>query len=99
VVGIEILLHVTDRKRTEFLQAVSSLRAGESEEGLLLREAYEDLSEPGRFLWVEHWRDPELLQAHVRSERHRALLGAIRVLGRLEDVRFVEYTKPPSATV
>ena len=91
MVGIEILIRVEDRKRAEFLQAAGMLCAEHEGAGSLRCGAFEDVGDPGRFLWVEQWANRELLDAHLGSEQHRALLGAIRVLGQLESVRLVEF--------
>lgn len=55
-------------------------------------EVFEDLAEPNRFLWSEWWPSPGECQAAQTSERFRALLGAIKVLGSLESVRHVSRT-------
>jgi quinol monooxygenase YgiN len=52
-------------------------------------EIFEDLERPNRFLWTEWWPDPGGLDDQVETDRFRALLGAIRVLGSLESVRQV----------
>lgn len=94
LVGIELLIRVEERKRNEFLQAAQALcrqMLREGGEGLLTCGAFEDLSDSGRFLWIEHWRDRSELETHLGSDEHRALLGAIRVLGTLEGKQLVEY--------
>ena len=50
-------------------------------------DIFEDLGEPNRFLWTERWATPEEADRSRESERFRALLGAVKVLGTLEAVR------------
>ena len=52
-------------------------------------EVLEDLAVPNRFLWSEWWPSPEECEIAQASDRFRALLGAIKVLGSLESVRLV----------
>ena len=78
-------------KRGEFVQAMELFCDAGPEAGCAGYGAYEDLAQPGRFLWTEQWTNREALEAHLASERHHLLLGAIRVLGRLESVNLVEY--------
>jgi len=53
-------------------------------------EVSEDLFDPGRILWTEWWPEPRAPRAAVSSDRFRALLGAVRTLGRLESVEAFE---------
>jgi len=39
------------------------------------------VSESNQFLWVEHWRDSQAMENHLKSSRFGILLGAISVLG------------------
>jgi quinol monooxygenase YgiN len=94
MVGIEIRIRVLDRKREEFLQTAASLRAAGAGEGCVSVATYEEVGRPGHFLWVERWRDRGSLEAHLGNDPHRALRGAIRVLGELEELRLVEYPGP-----
>lgn len=52
-------------------------------------EIFEDLAVPNRFLWSEWWASKEECERAKTSERFRALLGAVKVLGSLESVRHV----------
>ncbi len=55
-------------------------------------EVFEDLAEPNRFLWSEWWSTLEQVRVAQNSERFRALLGGIKVLGDLESIRHVSRT-------
>ena len=90
MVGIEISVEVKPEKRDEFLQAVDTLRPlGEEGKQCESQEIFEDHGQRNRFLWVERWQDNEMLQARLRSDRFRALLGAVKVLGTVEDLQVV----------
>jgi len=43
-------------------------------------------------LLVEDWSDAAAMNAYVSSERFRALVGAVKVLGELVDIRISEAT-------
>lgn len=55
-------------------------------------EVFEDLAVANRFLWSEWWPSLEQSEQAQTSERFRALIGAIKVLGSLESVRHVSRT-------
>jgi len=56
----------------------------------LERRVYEDAIVPTDLLLVEHWLDAAAMNSYLSSERFRALIGAIKVLGELVDVRISE---------
>jgi len=90
MVGIEISVEVRPEKRDEFLQAVETLRPlGEEGKHCESQEIYEDHGQRNRFLWVERWQDNDRLQARLDSDRFHALLGAVKVLGSVEDMQVV----------
>ena len=94
MVGIEISVEVRPEKRDEFLQAVETLRPlGEEGKHCESQEIYEDRAQRNRFLWVERWQDTDRLQARLDSDRFHALLGAVKVLGSVEDVQVVVATR------
>jgi len=91
LVGIEIRSEVRPEKREEFLQALESLRPpADGEGGCLSQGLYEARGRPNQFLWVEHWPDQAQVQLRLRSERFRALIGAVRVLGTVDGIQVVE---------
>ncbi len=82
MVGFEILVNVPRDKRQEFLQTCEMLGAPQHRQNACLRQAlFENVLKSNQFLWVEHWRDRELMEAHLQSKRFSVLLGAITVLG------------------
>ena len=93
MVGIEISVEVRPEKRDEFLQALETLRPlGEEGKHCDSQEIYEDRGQRNRFLWVERWQDNGLLQTRLGSDRFRALLGAVKVLGTVGDMQVVVAT-------
>ena len=93
MVGIEINVEIRPEKRDEFLQAVETLGPlGEEGKDCESQEIYEDHGQRNRFLWIERWPDDALLQRRLCSDRFRALLGAVKVLGTVEDMQLVVAT-------
>jgi quinol monooxygenase YgiN len=82
MVGFEILVDVHRDKRQEFLQTCELLGDASSRDPACLRQTlFENVTQSNQFLWVEHWNDPALMDAHLKSGRFGVLLGAIAVLG------------------
>ena len=99
MVGLEIFSRVTAEKRQELLQSVEVLLGLQGRPSACISQAlFEDVRAPNHFLWVEHWTTNAALEAHLQAERFRTLLGAIEVLGVLEDLRIVELTVPPEGS-
>ena len=45
---------------------------------------------PTQLLLVEQWVDNEAMKSHLSSERFRAAIGPIKVLGKLIDIQVSE---------
>jgi quinol monooxygenase YgiN len=56
----------------------------------LERRVYEDAAVPTNLMLVEEWLDMPAMNSYLSSERFRALIGAVKVLGELVDVRISE---------
>jgi quinol monooxygenase YgiN len=56
----------------------------------LERRVYEDATAPTNLILVEEWLDTAAMNSYLSSERFRALIGAVKVLGKLVDVRTSE---------
>ena len=89
MVGIELSIQIHPGKRREFLQAFKILAC--KTEACTGQFLYENTFEESRFLWVEHWTDKKALKNHLSSEYFRSLLGAIDVLGELENTHLLEF--------
>jgi quinol monooxygenase YgiN len=58
----------------------------------LERRIYEESHLPTNLLLVEQWSEKAALNSHLSSDQFRALIGAVKVLGKLMDVRIFEAT-------
>ena len=91
MIGLEILMHIPSRHRHEFLQAFE-IFSHKRENGhecsgrCIDRSIFESMGTPNRFLWMEKWTDSESLENYMKTDRFRALLGAIQVLGKLDAI-------------
>jgi quinol monooxygenase YgiN len=56
----------------------------------LERRVYEDALAPTDLLLEEQWLDAEEMNSYLSAERFRAVVGAVKVLGKLIDVRTSE---------
>jgi quinol monooxygenase YgiN len=73
--------HVTAKAgAAEALRAacVAHSERSRAEEGCLDHRVHEDCERPGRFVFVEEWRDLAALRAHVATPGVARLLAAIR---------------------
>ena len=82
MVGFEILVNVPRDKRQEFIQTCEMMGDASCRDPACLQQTlFENVTRSNQFLWVEHWNDPALMDAHLTSGRFGVLLGAIAVLG------------------
>ena len=92
MVGFQIIITLDRSKRHEFFQTFESLsRPGDLEEGCLEQGLYDQVGWIDRLLWVEHWTSRTLLEAYMRSPRFQTLMGAVEVLGRMENLKIMEF--------
>jgi quinol monooxygenase YgiN len=59
VVGLSAKPGTADELRADLIALVAPSRA---EEGNIAYDLYEDINEPGRFVFVEHWQSTEAQQ-------------------------------------
>lgn len=96
MIGIEIRIDARPRKRAELLQALESLAPTlSSNPECASHEMYEDVDRQNRFLWVERWEDRAALEARMRSDPFKALLGAVHVLSDGSVLEVVEVPDEP----
>ena len=93
--AVEIRFHIDPDKRQEFLQLAASLSAAARSDDCIMRAGFEDPGHSGQFLWVERWTDEGSLRNHLKSVRHRTLMGAIDVLGVLDDISLADVRSAP----
>ena len=78
-------------QRRELMQMCKSwLVANQLPAACLERRVYEDAAAPTNLMLVEEWLDMPAMNSYLSSERFRALIGAVKVLGELVDVRISE---------
>jgi len=56
----------------------------------LERRVYQDAISLKHLLLVEEWLEKEAMNSHLSSDPFRALIGAIKVLGKLVDIHISE---------
>lgn len=88
--GLELRIRIRPEKRSEFLQMREMLQRRPPPEGCHDQKIYEEVDGSNRFLWTERWSSREGLEEHMKTEDFRMLLGAVEVLGELEDQKTVE---------
>jgi len=88
--GIEISFRTCPANRRELVQSLEMLRQSvlASDRASECHVA-EDLTEPNVFRWCEWWPEDSDTAAIEGSDRFRALLGAIRLLGSLDGIHHV----------
>ncbi len=91
MVGLQIMVTIQSGNRQEFLQAIDmfcSQQAMDSDRA----EDYvlEAVDTPNQFFYLKQWTDQRLLDNYLKTNRFKALLGAIQVLGKLKTIRLVE---------
>jgi quinol monooxygenase YgiN len=91
MIGLELTVQCEANHRVEFLPTLQNL-SNECSGGGSGSECrvFEDLGHSNRFLWLQWWRSERELEAYLKSESFRTLMGAIKVLGRLDVARIVE---------
>jgi len=91
VIGIIIRAEVEPDQRRELMQMCKSwIASNQLPAACLERRVYEDATKPTNLLLIEQWLDTGAMNSYLSSERFRALIGAIKVLGELVDVRISE---------
>ena len=93
MVGLELRIRIKPDKRTEFLQMREMLQGRTRPDGCVDQKIYEEVDGSNRFLWSERWSSRDPLDEYMGSEGFRMLLGAVEVLGELEDQRTVEISQ------
>jgi len=94
MVGFEILVKIEPEKRFEFLQTFKLMdQTVDNNSDFVGQVLFEKISEPNCFLWTEDWKSGESLEAYRQTDKYRALLGAIDVLGALIKIRTFTLTE------
>ena len=94
MVGLEILVQIHTGKRQEFLQTSEWFQNQLTKTctGTFVDlTVFEAVGKPNHFLWIEKWTGLQSLEVHMSTDRFRAIMGAIEVLGELEKLQMVEF--------
>ena len=93
MIGVVIRAVVEPDQRHELMQMFKETsRPDQLPAACLERRVYEEAHLPSNLLLVEHWSDKEAMNSYFSSDQFRALIGAVKVLGTLVDVRVFEAT-------
>ena len=84
--GLRLLVRVPPGKRQELVQAFSSFFAEDAIRPSR-RFVLQDVNDENLICWLGDWRDPVALERFMSSATYRALRGAARVLGHVEDIQ------------
>ena len=93
MIGLVIRARVEPHQRYELMQMFKEISRPDRLPGACLeRRIYEESHLPTNLLLVEQWSEKVALNSHLSSDQFRALIGAVKVLGKLVDVRIFEAT-------
>ena len=91
MIGVLIRARVEPDQLHELMQMCKSwLSSNKIPVACLERRVYQDAISPTNLLLVEQWSDKAPMNSYLSSEQFRALIGAVKVLGKLVDVRTSE---------
>lgn len=84
MVGFQILVKIHQNHRSEFLQAFDMVKKYDQLSGVREKvELYEMVNEFNTFLWLEQWANAESLNHYCQSNRFKAMMGAVSILGEI----------------
>ena len=87
MIGLLIRAQVEADRRHEMMQMCKSWLASDQLPGACLeRRAYQDAVSPNDLLLIEQWSDETSMSSYLSSDQFRALIGAVKVLGKLVHV-------------
>ena len=91
MVGLQIMVTIQSGNRQEFLQAIDMLYSQQTSHNDRANDyVFEAVASPNQFFYLEQWTDRRMLDNFLKTDRFRALLGAIQVLGKLTSIQLVE---------
>ena len=93
-VGFEITFWIAPANRVEFLQTAISLLSVPGDRELCSRSCFERVGAENMFLWRESWVSRTAVDNRLESVPVKTLLGAIEVLGRMEEFEVLEFVDP-----
>jgi quinol monooxygenase YgiN len=93
MIGVVIRAGFEPGQRYELMQMFKETsRPDQLPVACLERRVYEEAHAPTNLLLVEQWSDKAAMSSYLSADQFRALIGAVKVLGKLVDVRIFEAT-------
>jgi quinol monooxygenase YgiN len=93
MIGVVIRAGVEPDRRHELMQMFKETsRPDQLPVACLERRVYEEAHLPTNLLLVEQWSDKAATNSYLSSDQFRALIGTVKVLGKLVDIRVFEAT-------
>ena len=91
--GIRIRARIEPEHRHEFMQMFKETsQPNQFPVACLERRLYEEAVAPTNLMLVEEWSDAAAMNCYLSSEQFRALIGAVKVLGKLVDIHISDAT-------
>jgi quinol monooxygenase YgiN len=88
IIGTIRILPSPDR-RADVLEVLRSVQGPvRAQPGCVACDIYEEQGPEPAVVFVERWESEALLEAHLRSQAYRRILGAVELSGRRPDIRF-----------
>ena len=91
MIGLAIRARVEPHQRHELMQMFKETsQPDQLPVACLERRVYEEAGLPTSLLLVDQWLDKAAMNTYLSSDQFGALIGAVKVLGELVDVRICE---------
>jgi quinol monooxygenase YgiN len=91
MIGVVIRVGVEPDRRYELMQMFKETsRPDQLPVACLERSVYEEAHMPSNLLLVDQWSDKAAMSSYLSADQFCALIGAVKVLGKLVDVRIFE---------
>jgi quinol monooxygenase YgiN len=83
-------VQIPEQHRERFLQIATAMcSASRDDDGCLSYRVYEDAEQPGRFVFIEEWRDDDALLTHFGEPHTGAFMSELPgLLGEAPDALF-----------
>ena len=87
---IIINVQILDEKNKEFIQSVNELLKSIYSSQNIKSGIYQDVVDNTRYRYWEEWHSLEKMQNHLKSDNFRALLGGMKVLGKISEAKSIQ---------
>ena len=87
---LKVCADIFPDKRQEFLQAIEAMLGRSQAHGeWISRTLYEQRGRHNAFCYLEEWTSREPMEAHFKTDRFQALVGAMELLGEIQDFKII----------